>query len=146
MAQARECWPTSRGPAGHLAAKASASLPAADVHRSSRGVGPPPTGIPSPTVGGNSLDEGLEETFTLHRLGVFPRARDQSQDHPLSGIPERPARPAHRQGGSLAHVGPETTLGGSALSSSSRACGGSKATGICPSSRWHCGRRSNASP
>ena len=60
-----------------------------------------------------SLDEGLEETLTLPAWpGAVSDSGGQPEDHQLSGIPQCPARPAHRQGGSLAHVGPETALGG----------------------------------
>lgn len=51
-----------------------------------------------------SLDEGLEETLTLHAWG-------EPEDHQLSGIPECAARPAHRPGGSLTHIGAKTALG-----------------------------------
>ena len=43
--------------------------------------------------------------------GAVSNAGGEPEDHQLSGIPECAARPAHRQGGSLAHVGPETALG-----------------------------------
>ena len=57
-----------------------------------------------------SLDEALEETLTLHGLGLFPMLGGEPEDHQLCGIPECVARPAHRQGGSLTHVGPKTAL------------------------------------
>ncbi len=58
-----------------------------------------------------SLDEGLEETLDPPSPGAISDSGGQPQDHQLSGIPECPTRPADRQGGSLAHFGPETTLG-----------------------------------
>lgn len=53
-----------------------------------------------------SLDEGFEETLTLHRLGVFPHAGPELQDQKLSGITQRPGRGALRQGGPLVQQNP----------------------------------------
>jgi hypothetical protein len=71
-----------------------------------------------------SLDEGLEETLTLHGLGLFHPSGGEPEDHQQSGIPECAARSADRQGGSLTHVGPEPALGGqcAVLIAISRSC------------------------
>ena len=59
-----------------------------------------------------SLDEGLEETLTLHRLGVFPiLGRSLKTTNCLESIMSLIAQ-RNGQGGPLAQQRPEAALGG----------------------------------
>ena len=57
-----------------------------------------------------SLDEGLEETLTLHCLGGLHRPGHQPEDDQLPRIPELSGQAAHGQGRSLTHLAPEAAL------------------------------------
>ena len=57
-----------------------------------------------------SLDEGFEETLTLHRLGVFPLVGPVAQDHQRDRVRERPGRAALRSRRPLEELRPEASM------------------------------------
>ena len=59
-----------------------------------------------------SLDEGLEETLTLHRLGVLSHLGEKPEDDELLGVDHVAHCSANGQGGPLAQQRPEAALGG----------------------------------
>lgn len=62
-----------------------------------------------------SLQEGLEETLTLHRLGVFRGAGAEPDDHEHPGVDHGAGGGSGREGGPLAEQFAEAALAGHSL-------------------------------